>query len=105
MSATYQQAILTIQDPDTFQSVRESIASAFSSPRAAEFLKSVERASLRIRHFEDVLARGLLGASTGAAYNRLQPGDQGQIREFYLASLEHVSLDLRDRFFKLYAYY
>ena len=105
MSATYQQAVLTVQDPDTFRPVRESIASAFSSPRAAEFLKSVERSSLRIRHFEDVLTRGLLGASTADEYSRLQPGDQGQIREFYLASLEHVSLDLRDRFFKLYAYY
>ena len=105
MSTTYQQAILAIQDPDTFRLVRESIASAFSPSRAAEFLKSVERASLRIRHFEDVLGKGLLGASTAAEYGQLQPGDQGQIRELYLASLEHVSLDLRDRYFKLYAYY
>ena len=105
MSTTYQQAVLTVQDPDTFRSVRESIASAFSASRAADFLKSVDRASLRIRHFEEVLGNGLLGAATASEYNRLAPADQGQIREFYLASLEHVSLDLRDRFFKLYAYY
>ena len=105
MSTTYQQAVLTIQDPDTFQAVRASVASAFSTARAADFLKSVDRASLRIRHFEEVLGKGLLGDSTASEYNRLAPADQGQIREFYLASLEHVSLDLRDRFFKLYAYY
>ena len=105
MSTTYQQAVLTIQDPDTFQAVRTAIAAAFSAPHAADFLKSVERASLRIRHFEDVLGAGLLGNTTAAEYSRLAPADQGQIREFYLASLEHVSLDLRDRFFKLYAYY
>ena len=105
MSTTYQQAVLTIDDPETFAVVRESIAAAFSPARAADFLKSIERASLRIRNFEDVLAKGLLGASTAPSYQRLLPGDQGQIREFYLASLEHVSSDLRDRFFKLYAYY
>ncbi len=105
MSTTYQQAVLTVQDPETFQAVRAAIAAAFSATRAAEFLKSVERASLRIRHFEEVLGKGLLGSSTSGEYSRLAPGDQGQIREFYLASLEHVSLDLRDRFFKLYAYY
>ncbi len=105
MSTTYQQAVLAIEDPETFATVRESIATAFSSARAADFLRSVERASLRIRSFEDVLAKDLLGPSIGPSYHRLPPGDQGQIREFYLASLEHVSLDLRDRFFKLYAYY
>jgi hypothetical protein len=31
--------------------------------------------------------------------------DQGQIREFYLASLEKVAPEVRQRFFKLYAYY
>lgn len=105
MSTTYQQAVLTVQDPDTFRSVRETIATAFSASRAADFLRSVERAALRIRHFEDVLGKGLLGAAAASEYSRLGPSDQGQIREFYLASLEHVPLDLRDRFFKLYAYY
>jgi hypothetical protein len=105
VSATYQQAVLTIQDPHVFGVVREAIASAFSPAGAADFLKSIDRASLRVRNFEGVVEKGLLGASTSAEYKRLAPGDQGQIREFYLASLEHVSLDLRDRFFQLYAYY
>ena len=105
MSTTYQQPALAVQDPDIFGSVREAIATAFSPARAAEFLKSVERSSLRVRDFEGIVGQGLLGASTTAGYARLAPGDQGQIRELYLASLEHVSADLRDRYFKLYAYY
>ena len=105
MSTTYQQAVLTIGDPETFAAVKESIVTAFSPARASDFLKAIERASLRIRSFEDVLEKGLLGRSTAASYQRLPPADQGQIREFYLASLEHISIDLRDRFFKLYAYY
>jgi hypothetical protein len=35
----------------------------------------------------------------------LSNGDQGQIREFYLASVEKVELKLRDKHFKIYAYY
>ena len=61
--------------------------------------------ALRIRDFETVLRTGKLGAGTAAEYGKLQNGDQGQIREFYLASLEKVAPDLRQRFFKLYAYY
>jgi hypothetical protein len=47
----------------------------------------------------------MLGAAAAAQYNRLGNGDQGQIREFYLASLEEVAPELRTKFFKLYAYY
>jgi len=36
---------------------------------------------------------------------KLGNADQGQIREFYLASLERVTPELRQKFFKLYAYY
>ena len=105
MGTTYQQAALPVLDPQTFGAVRGSIAAAFSPPGAGEFLKSLDRASLRIRDFEAVLSKDLLGASTTAQYASLSPGDQGQIREFYLASLEHVAPELRNRFFKLYAYY
>jgi len=102
---TYQQAVLAIVDPATFASVRQAVSTAFSTPRVADFLKSVERSSLRIRDFESVLAKGLLGALTAEQYAGLGGGDQGQLRELYLASLEQVAPGLRNRFFKLYAYY
>ena len=57
------------------------------------------------RDFEDVLRKGNLGASAAAEYSRLGNADQGQIRELYLASLERVAPELREKFFKLYAYY
>jgi hypothetical protein len=71
----------------------------------ADFLRTLERSGLRIRSFEEVLSKGLLGASTKAAYAGLDNGDQGQIRELYLASLERVAPELREKFFKLYSYY
>jgi hypothetical protein len=51
-----------------------------------------------------VLESGKLGGDTAAEYGKLSDGDQGQIREFYLASLEQVDVPLRDKYFKLYAY-
>ena len=82
-----------------------AIEASFSTGRVAEFLKSLTGSSLRIRDFESVLNRGLLGAETKADYGKLGNADQGQIREFYLASLERVPADLRQKYFKLYAYY
>ena len=73
--------------------------------RPSDFFKSLSRAGLRVRDFENVLNQGLLGGDTIAEYNRLGNADQGQIREFYLASLEQVAPEIREKFFKLYAYY
>ena len=101
----YEQAAVPISDPQNFGAVHEVITSSFSAPRVAEFLKAIERSSLRIRDFEAVLEKGILGPSAADVYARLPNGDQGQIREQYLASLEQVAPELRDRFFKLYAYY
>ena len=105
MSTGYQQAVLEVGDPQTFSTVRGAIEAAFSTQQVADFLKSIERVGLRVRAFEAVLKAGRLGSSTAAEYSKLGNADQGQIREFYLASLEKVAPDVRDKFFKLYAYY
>jgi hypothetical protein len=105
LSSMYQQPVLPISDPQTFNAVKSVIEASFSSGHVAEFLKSLERSKLRIRDFEDVLGKGNLGANTAAEYGRLGNADQGQIRELYLASLEQVAPELREKYFKLYAYY
>jgi hypothetical protein len=101
----YEQPVLPISDPPTFNAVKNAIEASFSTGHVAEFLKSLERSKSRIRDFEDILSKGHLGANTAAEYNRLSDADQGQIRELYLASLEQVVPELREKFFKLYAYY
>ncbi len=101
----YEQAVLSVEDPQRFERVRQAIASAFSGAAVAGFLQSLERAGLRIRQFEPVLEAKKLGETALAEYSRLGNADRGQIREFYLASLERVAPELRQRFFKLYAYY
>ena len=105
MSSLYQQPVLIISDPDTFNAVKAAVETSFSSGCVADFLKSLERSKLRIRDFEMVLGNGNLGAATAAQYGKLGNSDQGQIRELYLANLEKVAPELREKFFKLYAYY
>ena len=105
MSTLHQQAVIPVADQQKFQAVRSAIETAFSPNKVREFLRNLERSRLRIRDFEAVLAKGILGASSAAEYGQLPPSDQGQIRELYLATLEQVAPDLRAEFFKLYSYY
>jgi hypothetical protein len=104
-TALFERAEMDIVDAATFAAVKQAIASAFAVGNVDKFLKSVERGGMRIREFEAVAGAGKLGAGAAAQYATLSNGDQGQIREFYLASLEKVELALRDKYFKVYAYY
>ena len=96
---------MAIGDQQTFSEVKKAVETSFASSNVATFLKSLQRAALRIRDFESVLQSGKLGNQTAVLYAKLTNGDQGQIRELYLASLEQIDLALRNKFFKLYAYY
>ncbi len=101
----YQQAAIPVSDPETFGAVQGAIDKSFSATGIKDFLKSLDRANLRIREFEQVIEAGKLGPDSAANYAKLDDADQGQIRELYLASLEKVPVELRNKFFKLYAYY
>ena len=101
----FEQPVMPIVDPQPFGAVRAAIEGSFASGRIADFLKAMSGQRIRIRDFERVLGKGLLGAATSTEYGKLGNADQGQIRELYLASLERVPAGLRDEFFKLYAYY
>ncbi|HEX4154889.1 MAG TPA: hypothetical protein VHY48_04700 [Acidobacteriaceae bacterium] len=103
--ALYERPPVAVADPQIFNTVKSAVEGSFAPHNVERFLRSLERAGLRIRDFEAVLAAGKLGVGTAVEYGKLTDGDQGQIREFYLASLEKVEIPLRDKHFKLYAYY
>jgi hypothetical protein len=65
----------------------------------------VKKSKLRIRDYEGVLKRGLLGNGAVALYESLPVSDQGLTRERYLRLVEAVALELRQRYFRVYAYY
>jgi hypothetical protein len=101
----FEQAVLPVQDQKTFAEVQGALELAFSPARVADFLRSLQRAKLRARQFEAVLAAGLLGADVSARYAALGDSDRGQIREQYLSLVEHVDPAIRAKFLKVYAYY
>ena len=81
------------------------IDAAFDQRDVEVFLNSVSRRGLRIRDFEAILAKGLLGKDASALDQALPVSDQGLTRERYLSLVELVAADLRQRYLKLYAYY
>jgi hypothetical protein len=101
----YEQAVLPIQDQKTFAEVHRALESAFASAQVANFLRNVQRAKLRARQFEAILASGLLGPDTAAKYAALGDSDRGHIREQYLRKVEQVAPEIRAKFLKVYAYY
>jgi len=101
----FEQAAITVQDEKTYAALHSQIDARFAASDVEVFLNSVSRAKLRIRDFEGVLDRGLLGKEAIALYKALPVSDQGLTRERYLRLVEKVPADLRQRYLKVYAYY
>ena len=101
----YEQAAIAVENHQVFGSVKGAIDAAFSSGAVDNFLKSLDRGKLRIRHFEEVADAGKLGSHVAVEYKQLGDGDQGMIREHYLSTLEKVDPALRAKYLKVYAYY
>jgi hypothetical protein len=101
----FEQAAIAVQDEKTYAALHSQIDARFVATDVEVFLNSVKRAKLRIRDFEGVLNRGLLGKDAIALYKALSVSDQGLTRERYLRLVEKVPADLRQRYLKVYAYY
>jgi len=106
----FEQAVFAVENQQAFQQLSGKIDTALAANRADLFLASIAGTKLagkklRIRQFQEILAAGLLGKDAPALYAELATGDQALIREKYLAAIEKVPADLRQRFLKLYAYY
>jgi hypothetical protein len=101
----FEQVMIEVQDTERFARIQQQFATAFSSAEVEVFLNRVRRAGLKVRDFEGVLKRGLLGKTTESEYQALPVSDQALTREKYLAMLEKVELKLRQRYAKIYAYY
>ena len=101
----FEQATIAVQDEKTYAALHSQIDAKFAPSDVEVFLNRVTRSKLRIRDFEGVLDRGLLGREAIALYKGLSVSDQGLTRERYLRLVEQVAADLRQRYLKAYAYY
>jgi len=66
-TALYERPAMDIVDATTFAEVKQTIASAFAPGNVEKFLQSVDRAGVRIRGFETVLKKGLMGKATASS--------------------------------------
>jgi hypothetical protein len=101
----FNQVAIAVQDEQGFQKLHAMIDAAFDLRDVEVLLARVRRARLRIRDYEAVLTRGLLGKEAPALYSALPTSDQALTRERYLRLVEKVPQDLRQRYLKVYAYY
>ena len=101
----FEQAAIAVRDEKDYAQLHALIDAAFNAREVEVFLSRVTRARLRVRDFEAVLKRGLLGKQAVALYEALPVSDQGLTRERFLRLVEQVPVELRQRFFKAYAYY
>jgi hypothetical protein len=101
----FEQATIAVSDEQGYTQLHAMIDTAFDQRDVELFLSRVAKSKLRIRDYEGVLRRGLLGKSAAELYGALPVSDQGLTRERYLRLVEAVAEELRQRYFKVYAYY
>jgi len=101
----FEQAAIAVLDEKTYAALHSQIDARFAASDVEPFLDRVKRSKLRIRDFEGVLNRGLLGKEAIGLYKALPVSDQGLTRERYLRLVEKVPVELRQRYLKAYAYY
>jgi hypothetical protein len=106
----FERATIKVENEKDFGELTGSIERVFRPEKVESFLKQVKSKGARIRDFEKILAGGVFekvngGAKAKPLFDGLSPSDQAQVRELYLSRLEDVSVDLRDKFKRLYQYY
>jgi hypothetical protein len=111
MTVNFEQAAIKVEKAQEFGRLQAAVEHAFLPENAERFLKQLDRKGIRVRDFDAILAQQaleLVGESDLNArqlYESLPLSDQGQMREFYLSTLETVDQSLRHKFRKLYQYY
>ena len=101
----FEQAGIAVTDEQGYAQLHALIDAAFDARDVETFLDRVTKSKLRIRDYEGVLKSGLLGKGAVPLYGALPVSDQGLTRERYLRLVEAVPLELRQRYFRVYAYY
>jgi hypothetical protein len=101
----FEQAGIAVQDEQGYTRLHALIDAAFDARDVEVLLTRVSKSKLRIRDYEGVLHKGFLGKEAVGLYGALPVSDQGLTRERYLRLVEAVSVELRQRYFRVYAYY
>ena len=109
---SFEQATIKVEKEKEFEELKAAINRAFAAEAVEKYLKRVASAGIRIRDFDSVLAKDVLGKIGALAnqkakdlYAALPMTDQAQMKEFYLSKIEEVGPELRAKYQKIYQYY
>ncbi len=101
----FEQAAIAVRDEQRYSVLHALIDAAFAERDVEVFLSRVRKSKLRIRDFEGILERGLLGKEAAGLYKALPVSDQALTRERYLRLVETVPPELRERYAGAYTSY
>jgi len=101
----FTQAGISVQDEVKYAQVHAQLNAAFDLRDIEVLLSGARRAGIRVRDFEAVAGRGLLGREAAGLYQLLPVSDQALTRERYLQLVEAVAPELRQRYAKVYSSY
>ncbi|HEX7730281.1 MAG TPA: hypothetical protein VF392_14735 [Terracidiphilus sp.] len=101
----FEQAAIAVADEQGYAKLHALLDAAFDTRDVEVLLSRIAGSKVRIRDYEMVLKRGWLGKDAPALYAALPVSDQGLTRERYLQLVEAVAPELRQRYFRAYAYY
>jgi hypothetical protein len=101
----FEQAAIPVKDEQGYAQLQALIDAVLGARDAEAFLSRVRRAKLRVRDFDAVLGRGLVGSAAAGLYAALPVSDQALTRERYLQMAEAVPQELRKKYLTVYAYY
>jgi len=101
----FEQAVIAVQDEQGYRKLHAVLDEAFDARDVEVFLSRVTRYRLRVRDFEGILGRGLLGKEAVELYGSLPVSDKALTRERFLQLVEAVPAELRQRYFRAYTSY
>jgi hypothetical protein len=101
----FEQAAIAVQNVPDYARFQALIEALFDVRNVEAFLSRVRRLKLRVRDFDGILGRELIGNGAAEVYAALPVSDQAQTRERYLQLVEAVPPALRRKYLKVYAYY
>jgi hypothetical protein len=93
----FEKALIAVQKVEEYEALKGVIERVFAPQQLEALLKKLASAGIPVRKLETMLDRRVFEA--------LSPSDQGQLREFYLSTLESVDNAVREKYAKVYRYY
>jgi hypothetical protein len=111
----FEKALIAVQKVEQYEALRGVIERVFARERVEGLLRTLASSGIPVRKLESMLDRKVFedldqqlaksGQSARGLFDALTPSDQGQLREFYLSTLESVDNAVREKYAKVYRYY